>query len=548
MTTGYTARPMPGNGEASPRIRRAPVALAGLLAAACVACIVTAVACNPKHSGSDGDKSNSAATSDAGAKTGNTGDGAVKAPPKEEPEKNPLAPALAKFYGTRAKMVELIAARGKLSVDARSRLPSTTVGTPQTLQAPDSVTVIIRDMLGYSDDCGCSGEIIGGIPRVAGVLPECPMPAPGMGNSTRRFVFVGTLLAKLAVPRQQWLTDPVLAQLPGRIFVFSRIFEALGNVTWVPDPAEMNELNKEKINGKPIDFSLLDKWRLKPGEKLVIEGMEATLRLGDNEKDAGDITLASKSFDGTADVQVKATLPQVDDRARTALVFMRWHGLDETGAYVAPAFGEQYYLTREGKRPDMDQSAFHTVNEIHSKRKGAVAAWWREPMTKSSVPDPIIAAVVDRAEFEGGHAVITAGGLQKFDQRGVLLNATKDCAGCHSKAYAAWNASRHSHAFQTLFNLTKHTDSRCTGCHIQKVQVIEGSNKLDSLPQHRAVTCMTCHEGRGVAAKDSCVLCHNKLTDPESKYLPHTGDICPGAKDNVKALGGVKCSRADMLK
>lgn len=483
----------------------------------------------------------------------NPGGGAA-AKPSEDP--------LAKLNPTERAVVD----RTRRLLDARALLPKGTDPLPQ-LSPPDSITIIVRDLQGYSDDCGCSGPAIGGITRVAALVPEVPLPMRGAALQPRTYLFVGRLLVpELTLPSAREIT---MAQAQARVDVTAKYLAALPKAVWLPDPGEVAELETEGV-----DWSALKSFMHPPERELVIEGMPVRFlkpspdfidrvpeELAKPTKDnrprtvlegpgvppgwmlSLDLVTAPATGAGAAEV-TRVPLPDVGDRARNAVIVARWNvGGDGAAAPVmdathsdtwteggvrppntAVSFAGQYRRVRQSPGEVLVNSAVR--RQVDNQKRGRPwAAWWSEQIAHGYPEDWYMRHVVDKAEFETGHSGVSLGKELSTIVPDVLVR-WQSCQTCHPKAYAAWAASKHSVAYQTLRVAKRHVDARCVGCHAQHIEVVKGG-LLNVGPDHRAVTCMTCHTGNE-KPKARCASCHNPTTDPKGHWLAEIDHVCPG--------------------
>jgi hypothetical protein len=104
------------------------------------------------------------------------------------------------------------------------------------------------------------------------------------------------------------------------------------------------------------------------------------------------------------------------------------------------------------------------------------------------------------------------------------------CKECHAKAFEAWSASRHAHAFKSLEAQNNHFNPRCLPCHTVGYSATDGYANPKLTPALRDVQCESCH-GRGdyharqargeklpvkkvVLRKTDCKECHNEERSP----------------------------------
>ncbi len=151
-----------------------------------------------------------------------------------------------------------------------------------------------------------------------------------------------------------------------------------------------------------------------------------------------------------------------------------------------------------------------TTNQ--SRALGELHTTW-DPVTKNLTPakgeislmhdripeDPAVAKfsrayrqTVGKADLAVDHPGTAADAIP-----GVKPNATfvgsQSCVGCHPKAYATWEKSRHAHAFDSLVRKESATDPSCIKCHVTGFG--EPGGYLRSMGQEKLinVSCESCH-------------------------------------------------------
>lgn len=82
------------------------------------------------------------------------------------------------------------------------------------------------------------------------------------------------------------------------------------------------------------------------------------------------------------------------------------------------------------------------------------------------------------------------------DLKGSPYIGSATCGSCHAKAYAAWEKSKHAHAWNTLKAKDKHQDSECVSCHVLGYEQKGGFADMQTSPQFANVQCESCHGPR----------------------------------------------------
>ncbi len=96
------------------------------------------------------------------------------------------------------------------------------------------------------------------------------------------------------------------------------------------------------------------------------------------------------------------------------------------------------------------------------------------------------------------------------------------CANCHPQEYKIWKSSSHSHAYETLKNKNRHTNSNCISCHVVGWDKKGGFVDEKHSKHLKGVQCENCHGPRKEHIKSpqrsktstkgkhyNCKQCHN---------------------------------------
>lgn len=125
------------------------------------------------------------------------------------------------------------------------------------------------------------------------------------------------------------------------------------------------------------------------------------------------------------------------------------------------------------------------------------------------------------------------------------------CQECHLETFPVWEASKHSHAYQTLVALGKNHHLDCVGCHVVGWQQSGGVCRIDRTAEREHVGCESCHgPGSNHAAEPSteniarrtpaavCVGCHDRENSPAFEYERYLAQVLgPGHGKPVAAQG-----------
>lgn len=133
---------------------------------------------------------------------------------------------------------------------------------------PDEAFVIVRDLNGFFDDCGCGGPVRGGVAR---------MPAAAQGIGKVHFIFIGNT----TIPAPASLTGPAAepTQLRKRAAFAAEVLRALPSVSIISGSDEWEFLATK------LDTADLDPLKKYIKEKLVIA--DSSVRFTSDDLDIG---------------------------------------------------------------------------------------------------------------------------------------------------------------------------------------------------------------------------------------------------------------------
>ena len=106
------------------------------------------------------------------------------------------------------------------------------------------------------------------------------------------------------------------------------------------------------------------------------------------------------------------------------------------------------------------------------------------------------------------------------------------CGSCHTKEFAVWKKSAHSHAMATLEARSQQFDTDCVRCHVVGFEK-GGFQSINMTPQLANVQCEACHgpgrdhmqspsKGYGVMTTPAgCLQCHTKTNSPEFDFAAY---------------------------
>lgn len=276
----------------------------------------------------------------------------------------------------------------------------------------------------------------------------------------------------------------------------------------------------------PVDTALLQRWRaelskLDPSGKkprlLLFAGSDADLK----------ILLAAKLFTQVI-ASNKAPLDQEPSKAEHANESLLLRSADPE-VLMVPLGGQG--LLRGGAarfataKPLSEVLAGGQLNhdQLGALPKATLVTW----LTPGS--DSADTQINDL--FARYNAAASQSFVEKGKQRLAFLKdspyvGAEACAGCHAKAYAAWQNSKHAKAMLDLKAKDKHQDQECVLCHAVAPEDNGGFVSLEHSAHLAGVQCESCHGPRRQHTQNPaapgpskrglgvCAQCHNPLHSP----------------------------------
>jgi hypothetical protein len=139
--------------------------------------------------------------------------------------------------------------------------------------------------------------------------------------------------------------------------------------------------------------------------------------------------------------------------------------------------------------------------------------------------------------------VTEAGLVSDIDADDYRIAGSAACAKCHAEDNHAWDASKHSHAWEVLLAKGAHVDPFCQQCHTTGYGHAGGFVSVGQTPQLVHVGCENCHgpSASHVAdpktktpflARERCINCHDHENSPKFVYEEYWPKIQHGQKKN----------------
>jgi len=309
-----------------------------------------------------------------------------------------------------------------------------------------------------------------------------------------------------------------------------------GNITWQDDgkpvfaPATVKTFEPGSWRGEtPLRIGILGLCKGNPGflmrsagdRKVVIQPpVKAAARLVPPLRQQSDMVILLTNLTAPEAEALLAAVPGVD------LVLAG----DQELVYdnmANPPHASVVYAGNQGKRLGEVRVFFN--------RQGLSQLIKSHPFLDARYPlDPGLKAFEDEANvkindyYREAAATETTGVPGKIPAASLFLGAA-ECKSCHEAAYAAWEASGHAHAMQTLMNVGQEFNPLCVGCHVTGNRRANAFRNIKMTPNFANVQCEACHDAGGLHLEDTskpygkldaarCASCHTKDNSPEFDF------------------------------
>ncbi len=112
---------------------------------------------------------------------------------------------------------------------------------------------------------------------------------------------------------------------------------------------------------------------------------------------------------------------------------------------------------------------------------------------------------------------------------GMVYTSSAACGACHEPQLAAYKASGHAHAYETLLRVGRDGDPECLSCHTTGFESTSGFDSIRTTPELANVNCQDCHgfsmrehDAEGFKAPKveaaACTRCHTPTADPHFDF------------------------------
>lgn len=360
--------------------------------------------------------------------------------------------------------------------------------------SPDEAFIVVRNLAGWWEDCGCSGTAVGGISRA---------PAAALGAKKLTFAFLG----RTPLPADGTIAKHSTRNLTPYFFEQAcRVWGHLGAVLWSPDNVERQAVS---------DFVGSNRSGPVPSDEL--------------HANIGAVNIVvSNDLLQLPELEFSSPLSSLGDRGREVLVVAIW-----IKASGKPRMNSE--VSTLAPLTMASSTASTRLRQVIRSTDGSVVAVWRRIVSSDLLVDAELQSVAAGVRIAVAHVPGANDALLKNsteDLEATTSTQYRTCGRCHEEAWNQWKLSRHHHAMTTLNVRLKQDDPRCVVCHAFSYTVGPKGAQVDR--DAAAVTCVSCHDG-SKEPRRACITCHTSHTDPLARYARALHTICvPANKPNAK--------------
>lgn len=386
--------------------------------------------------------------------------------------------------------------------------------------APPARILLISDLEGVLEPCGCGGRRLGGLDRLAAAVDRARRERPALVIAAGDVFSDGST----AAPRAQ---DALEASAIGAVL------ERMQLAAIVPSPsdarlaaAQLQGLARERVTLIAPKSPFLEDVERRASALLALGDRRIGLVRGDALESARHIA-ELRAQGATAVVRFehgpeRAPSPSESD----ADVVIRTGGTGEHARHE----GETLHLA-----PSARGEALWVIEVPDGARGERRARAERIALDPGAPADASVRALLDQtfARIHTLNEAHTADAAELAAEerraRGAPFVGSRTCAACHTRAYLWWQRSAHGRAYATLVGRRRELDLDCIGCHVTGFGEPHGA-RLGRLSELKDVGCESCHGAGGAhvedprstmrraVAEDVCARCHDAAHSPQFDY------------------------------
>lgn len=396
------------------------------------------------------------------------------------------------------------------SPDGGSKIPMS------SLPPPDLRLVLVTDLMGQTEPCGCTSRPLGGLDLVAGMVREARKDAPTLAFAAGHLHFEGASIPEPMQAQARFAAETTERAISATPFDGTFIAAPRSEIerAFLEEPTAVARFG----DGEPHLYEV-------GGRKVLVVGVEQTppaaLARVLAEAPARDVAIVLHVGPRRSAAEI-AAVPGVD--------FVLLAGLDEEAVTPPRARGKAHLLTagRQGQRillldlylregetfedlsPATAEERKQELTQSAAELEARLEVWTREgrhaaedlaaQRARLEAMRLEIASIAPPSEVKGrafvarhveidpeaARAREVAELMRAHDQRVNAHNreAFKDsrpipvdegeptyvgsqvCASCHAQAHAWWEKTPHGRAYSTLVLRHKEFNLACVGCHV----------------------------------------------------------------------------------
>ena len=408
----------------------------------------------------------------------------------------------------------------------------------------DFVVLASCDTSGWIEPCGCASGQSGGLSRRATLAKQLSgdhemlmMSAGGAGSGDMpydveklRAILDGE--AAMGYEIHNIGTPELLAELPTHpklTFLSTNVSGFKSNV--VPSVVVQKSGWKLLVLGvvSPALAGPQDHFSIRSPEQAILQAIDANPVV--------DAVILLAYMDREALLALAAKLPEID-------LIIGGH----TGQSVAPIQIGPALVTAVS-----NQGKFIARVSATSSRGGDPSLRWSADLhevSDSLAEDPSQAANLtvfrkrlEQFDFAADQTSFVADRISQPGDPNRFIGS-QACQACHEADFATWQASAHSHAWDTLEQAFAHVDSSCQRCHTTGYGLTGGFVKRTAKDamQRVDVGCESCHGPSSLhvantsvstpwQAADTCLVCHDHENSPQFQYDSYWAQIAHGNQE-----------------
>jgi hypothetical protein len=419
--------------------------------------------------------------------------------------------------------------------------------------------VILSDVEGVLEPCGCTRDSEGGIDRVVQAVSELRRtPGPLLFMAAGNLLFSPTQSGarSRSRPREGYPSSQAVLKADA----LAALLERVGIDVIVPGPADLahgHSQLRRLARGRTVG---LLSWAT------PLEGLDALVssrveRAGEHRVALLAVPSAALRDRATAQAALSRSAAQLQQNADLLVAFVHGRdqstplparvdvvvrsGLDQPSGFVSARQGSlqvsagrhaQELLVLELWPMGQPGSPWQLVTERPRPSAQNIARVERRVLDARAARDPDTRRLVDQVfvrinALNRSATTAAPAGDHESRTRPPYVGA-RTCAACHTEAYFWWLQTPHARAYETLVARGRELDLDCIGCHVTGFEE-PGGARIGRFDELKGVGCESCHgpggahvEGprpphrslRRAVVESRCAACHDAAHSDDFNY------------------------------